>query len=165
MCNILIMWQGFVRSELWLHVKCNGEKVMEGFKILSVKFPAPSERMNVLLSGPILWKEVECGSDWWWCWLDLRLTKTSYCILMRWQPRKLVGGSGGTNSCSDFQSSVLPTLILPRLTAASSRLSVSITLFLVMYWIVWNNTNVMRLTDRTRHAMHTPDCINGVMGI
>ena len=54
MCNILIMWQGFVRSELWLHVKCNGEKVMEGFKILSVKFPAPSERMNVLLSGPIL---------------------------------------------------------------------------------------------------------------
>ena len=101
----------------------------------------------VLLSRPILWKELECGSDWWWCWLDSRLTKTSYCILMRWQPLKLVGGSGGTNSCSDFQSSVLPTLILPLLTAASSLLSVSITLFLVMYWIVWNNTNVENKTS------------------
>merc|ERR1719333_203977 len=55
---------------------------------------------------------------------------------MRWQPLRLVGGRGGTNSCSDFQSSVEPASILPRLMAASSLLSVSITLFLVMYWMV-----------------------------
>jgi len=64
------------------------------------------------------------------------LTNTSYCIRIMWQPRRLVGGSGGTNSCSDFQSSVSPALIFPRDTAASSRDSVSITLFFVMYWIV-----------------------------
>ena len=64
------------------------------------------------------------------------LTKTSYWIRMRWQPLRLVGGRGGTNSCSDFQSSVEPAFILPRLIAASSLLSVSMTLFLVMYWIV-----------------------------
>merc|ERR1712128_240068 len=48
------------------------------------------------------------------------MKNTSYCIRIMWQPLRLVGGSGGTNSCSDFQSSVSPALIFPRDTAASS---------------------------------------------
>ena len=90
------------------------------------KYPS-NEVLNIVKMMNIDVKIVEHLSE---------LTKTSYCILMRWQPRRLVGGSGGTNSCSDFQSSVLPARILPRLIAASSRDSVSITLFFVMYWIV-----------------------------
>lgn len=69
------------------------------------------------------------------------LTKTSYCILMRWHPRRFVGGRGGTYSCSYFQSSVSLDLILPRLTEDSSLVSVWTTLFLDMYWIVCKNTN------------------------
>ena len=58
---------------------------------------------------------------------------------MRWHPLRLVGGSGGTNSFSFFQSSVSCGRILPRLTDESSRVSVSITLLLVTYWIVCKN--------------------------
>ena len=64
------------------------------------------------------------------------LTKTSYWIRMTWQPLRLVGGSGGTKSFSFFQSSVELHLILPRLTEDSSRVSVSMILLLVMYWMV-----------------------------
>lgn len=64
------------------------------------------------------------------------LTKTSYCILMRWHPLRFVGGRGGTNSFSFFQSSVSCGRILPRLTDESSLVSVSITLLLVTYWMV-----------------------------
>ena len=60
---------------------------------------------------------------------------------MRWHPLRLVGGSGGTNSFSFFQSSVSCGRILPRLTDESSRVSVSITLLLVTYWIVCKNKN------------------------
>lgn len=65
-----------------------------------------------------------------------KLTKTSYCIRMMWQPLKLVGGKGGTYSCSFLQSSVSPALILPRFNEASSRVSVCTTRFFAMYWIV-----------------------------
>ena len=66
------------------------------------------------------------------------LTNTSYWILIKWHPRRLVGGKGGTKSFSFFQSSVSLYLILPRLMEDSSLVSVSITLLRVMYWMVWN---------------------------
>ncbi|KAK4019215.1 hypothetical protein OUZ56_001241 [Daphnia magna] len=59
--------------------------------------------------------------------------RTSYCIRMMWQPLKLVGGKGGTYSCSFLQSSVSPALILPRFNEASSRVSVCTTRFFAMY--------------------------------
>ena len=65
------------------------------------------------------------------------LTKTSYWILIRWQPRRLVGGRGGTNNFSFFQSSVSLNRILPRLTEDNSLVSVSMTLLRVMYCMVW----------------------------
>ena len=57
---------------------------------------------------------------------------------MMWHPLRLVGGRGGTKSFSFFQSSVSVGLILPLLTDDSSRVSVSMILLRVMYWIVWN---------------------------
>ncbi len=56
---------------------------------------------------------------------------------MMWHPLRFVGGSGGTKSFSFFQSSVSLDLILPRLMEDSSRVSVSMILLRVMYWIVW----------------------------
>ena len=66
------------------------------------------------------------------------LTYTSYCILIRLQPLKLVGGSGGMYSISLFQWSVVPGSMRPFWRDASSLVSDWTILFLAVYWIVWN---------------------------
>ena len=83
------------------------------------------------------------------------LTKTSYWIRIKWQPLRFVGGNGGTNSFSFFQSSVSLYLILPRLMEDSSRVSVSITLLRVMYWMVCKKKNRENWEMAGRLLLHT----------
>lgn len=51
------------------------------------------------------------------------LTNTSYLILIKWHPSRLVGGNGGTYKLSLCHRSEPPDRILPRAITASSRFS------------------------------------------
>ena len=55
---------------------------------------------------------------------------------MRWHPRRLVGGNGGTYICSFNHSSPSPGRIFPLETLANSRVSLASTLPRQRYWIV-----------------------------
>lgn len=74
---------------------------------------------------------------------------------MRWHPRRFVGGSGGTYSCSFFHSSVSPGRTFPRLREASSRVSDWMTLPLAMYWTVWKRTRAISISREGNRRLQT----------
>merc|ERR1719458_2130421 len=73
-----------------------------GYSTLAFRRIVPSS----FLSGYVARRIGSCSLIGFSKLLGVTMKKTSYCILIIWHPLRLVGGRGGTKSCSDFQSSV-----------------------------------------------------------